>query len=916
MSVSTSGLEIRSVWLGFGLGWIGVLGIFWAAGGEIGDGRGTGTCRGEYPEAVSAGLAASTGEKSEASESDQLSAKAKPPSSPSPEKGQSLRISNRPPKPGEMGYRPLDGGQAQLNPPSLLWIHEKQAHTYTVQWAQKKDFSDAVTVADIPWNTYTHHEPWKPGTYYWRYRFKTKEGEFSEWSMVRSVVVPAEATAFPMPTRAEQRRRLPTGHPRLFVRPEELPQLRRLAQGELAPLLKELQAEADRIIRAGPTPEPTKRGSVRDRKDTEAIKHWWPNRVQTERACMEAETLAFVYLLTGDKKYGEAARRWVLHLASWDPDGPTNFALNCEAAKPMLFRPARAYDWAYPMFSPAERQKIQAVMRRRIHDAWVSWEVRQGVGHFTNPYNSHGNRTWHKIGEAGMAFLGEIPEAEDWLDYAVNKFFACYPVWADEDGGWHEGLSYWAGYISKVVGWLQAMEVGLGIDWRKKPFFAQVVDYPMYVAPPGSPNSGFGDLSHRPPSAGWGPTVEFFCRAWAGQPGGSHAPYWQWWAQQWKMRPARGIAAFLYAIRLPPPPPPKAPADWPPSKVFRGIGVASLHTNLLDSRQDVHVLFKSSPFGTQSHGHNPHNSFQLNAYGQELLMTCVYRDLHGSPFHYQWAHSTVAHNCVLVDGQGQTKHTAAPLGRIAYDRLTSQWDHVVGEAAEAYEGRLVRFRRHVVLVKPAAKPAEAQTSAAAIQSRFASAQAVIAPPAAGAGSVQAKSAPEKLDPANSAGTKLTHSPSDATGAGWIPFVVLYDDLEARQPASFQFMLHGLRPFQIDQQKARLLLELDKAGVEVQYLSPVGLGFRQWDGYQPPPTQPFPNQWHVEASTQEKLRTLQMLTVIVPYRTGQRPDWSARRLETDSELGVQIDAGSCRLSIWFAKPGQPDPNHLRLEGLGK
>ena len=139
---------------------------------------------------------------------------------------------------------------------------------------------------------------------------------------------------------------------------------------------------------------------------------------------------------------------------------------------------------------------------------------------------------------------------------------------------------------------------------------------------------------------------------------------------------------------------PRPPTDLPPSKVFRGIGVASLHTTLRDSRDDVHFLFKSSPFGTQSHGHNPHNTFQLNAYGEALLTTCVYRDLHGSKFHYQWAHSTVAHNGVLVDGQGQIPHTPAPHGQIVQARLTPEWDYVVGDATAAYGDRLVRYRRH------------------------------------------------------------------------------------------------------------------------------------------------------------------------------------------------------------------------------
>ena len=84
-------------------------------------------------------------------------------------------------------------------------------------------------------------------------------------------------------------------------------------------------AEADKLIAAGPTPEPEHMGSARDKENAELVKYWWPNREQTEKACREAETIAFVYLITGEKKYGEAARRWILHLASWNPDGPDEF---------------------------------------------------------------------------------------------------------------------------------------------------------------------------------------------------------------------------------------------------------------------------------------------------------------------------------------------------------------------------------------------------------------------------------------------------------------------------------------------------------------------------------------------------------------------------------------------------------------
>jgi hypothetical protein len=280
----------------------------------------------------------------------------------------------------------------------------------------------------------------------------------------------------------------------------------------------------------------------------------------------------------------------------------------------------------------------------------------------------------------------------------------------------------------------------------------------------------------------------------------------------------------------------------PQSKVFHGIGVASLHDTLLDSNEDVHLLFKSSPFGCQSHGHNPQNTFQLNAYSEALLTTCVYRDLHGSKFHIGWCHSTIAHNSVLVNGEGQIKHSAQPGCGIVDERLTPRFDYVCGNAAAAYGGKLTRFLRHAVFVKP-------------------------------------------------------------------DLLVLCDDLAAPEPASFQFMLHALKEFTVDEKAARLSVERPKAGVVVQYLSPGPLAFRQWDGYQPKPTKEFPNQWHVEAGTQDKSRELGMLTVIVLYRTGKRAEWSARRVESETALGTVVTRGGKEVLVAIRKHGVTGPARL-------
>ena len=756
-----------------------------------------------------------------------------------------LPLDQRPARADEWGYRPADGATVPLNPPSFTWIAPANAVTYDVQWSGAAAFpaGSTTTVTGVTWPTYTHHTAFQPGVWFWRYRAVTGKGEATGWSIARRVEVPASATEMPMPSVAQQRERVPASHPRLFLRPEDLPRLRELAQGREAEAFAVLRKAADGYIRKGPTPEPANKGSAREKDNPELIKYWWPNREQTEAACNEAETLAFVYLLTGDQTYGEAARRWVLHLASWDPAGNTNFALNCEAAKPMLYRPARAYDWAWDMFTADERAKVQAAMRARVIDAWNSGEVSRGTGHLQRPYGSHANRVWHKIAEAGIAFLDEIPEAPRWLDYAVNKFFACYPVWSDDDGGWHEGVSYWSGYQNKVVWWLQVAQAALGIDGMKKPFFAHVGDYPLYLAPPHSPNAGFGDLSGRPitPPA----FLEYHLRARGASGDGGRAGYWRDWAERGGMPTNGGFLGFLYRANLPPLPPKRPLTELPPSKVFHGIGVASLHLTLADSREDIHFALKSSPFGSQSHGHNAQNGFLLNAYGEALLVANTYRDLHGSKFHYDYVHTTRAQNAVLVDGQGQIPHSAAATGRIVREDFRPGYDYVAGDATAAYGGRLTKAWRHVVFLK-----------------------------------------------------------------GARPCVVLYDELVAPRPATFQFMLHAPRAFAVDEAAGRLRVEQTKAGVEIAYLAPESLGFKQTDGFNPPPTREFPNLWHVEAGTRAKRAEIGVVTVMVPYRAGQGAPWTARRSDTPAGVSVEIDLGGEKVTLLFPAPGSE--NAVRVD----
>jgi hypothetical protein len=53
----------------------------------------------------------------------------------------------------------------------------------------------------------------------------------------------------------------------------------------------------------------------------------------------------------------------------------------------------------------------------------------------------------------------------------------------------------------------------------------------------------------------------------------------------------------------------------------------------------------------------------------------------------------------------------------------------------------------------------------------------------------------------------------------------------------------------------------------------------------------------------------MLTILVPYRAGQRSEWSAERLENDTAIGVRVVRAGKPTLIAFRKEGVAGPASL-------
>lgn len=600
---------------------------------------------------------------------------------------------DRPARPGEWGFRPAEGAVAATDPPAFVWRPQRHAASYEWQLAREAGFERIERRArGLAWNVHCPPRGLGRGRWFWRVRFVRSSGERSAWSRVRSFVVDETSALFALPEREELLSRVPRRHPRLFVRPEQREELRRRIAGDLRGPWRRLLARCERLLRDPPsTEEPPRYPEDVAPRSEEWRAIWWGNRKRTIAVLDAAATLAFARWLGGEElaAHGRLARRLLLAAARWDPRGATGYRYNDEAGMPYAYHFARAYTFLHDLLDEDERALCRRVMRVRGRDMYRHLCPR----HLWRPYSSHSNRAWHFLGEVGIAFLGEIPEAGDWVWFAANVFTACYPVWSDAEGGWHEGLAYWRSYLGRFTWWADVMRSALRLDAYTKPFFAHVGDWPLYLQPPGTRGGGFGDLCGRLRSSGNARLMALFAAR-------ARNPYWAWYAA------AHGDAArpgdsYIDLLRgALPAVTPRPPTDLPKARLFAGVGQAVLNTDLEHAADNVEVIFKSSPFGTQSHGYEAQNSMLLYAYGERLLIRSGYRDLYGSAHHRRWMWSTRSTNSVTVEGHGQLPHSPLARGRIEGFSTTDGLQWVRGEAAGAYGGRLRRFTRDVVLLEP------------------------------------------------------------------------------------------------------------------------------------------------------------------------------------------------------------------------
>jgi hypothetical protein len=764
------------------------------------------------------------------------------------------RLLEREPGDKEFDPTPGDGSAPPVNPPPVRWLsHEGVARWRVVLTGPKGQRLEFGPLRDA---ILALRERLSPGEWTWQFFGLNDAGDVVGESHPRAFTVRRGLPGFASPDVRKLERAWKGRRPRLFA--ERIAMLREHLEGEFAAPYQQLQTWCELAERQPRMPEPADyrplpRDSVGHNED------WHRILSAGKVGSAHAARFALSFLLNGNTRHLGLAKRWAKNLLDWSPWGTTSLAICDEAGMTMLERLSFVYDWLYPHWSDVERERFREVMLIRGEEAR---ERDRRVGFAARPFFNHQCRTLAFTGAAGVAFLGDIPQAAEWLQYVLDVMAVSYPSgsWGSDDGGWSQGLNYWSAYMMRLIHFVAAAQE-LGIDFAAAPYYRNTGYFAVYHLPPYAPCGGFGDAAYRPPGLNHKLVVGAFgaaardgyLRAYADAVPATRRRPEETLADSSLVGDARRWDAWdmpeVLELLFTPGPDlePKDLRELSPARVFPYVGWAAMHSALGDAERDSWLEFKSSPFGSVSHSHTDQNAFNLYACGERLLIDSGYYPWYFSPHDALWTNQSWAHNLVLVDGRGQPPYDWFARGRIAAFSDTPPFAYVRGEAAEAYNR----------------------------------------PPHRAALELAERHCPELIERMGPATEVRRASRSVLMIDADRPVYVVLDWLRTADPVRFQWLAHAEEKMELERSGFRV--RRGAARLQVKFICPTELSLKQDDRFFVDPEARHdgaPKQWHLTAETAEPAPVARFMTVLLPHCEGQEPP-AVEPLVGEAAIGARV-----------------------------
>lgn len=477
---------------------------------------------------------------------------------------------------------------------------------------------------------------------------------------------------------------------------------------------------------------------------------------------------------------------------------------------------ALLYDQLQKEMTPAERTSAEELMLRVLR-----YYYPQQIGAEENHiFNNHFWQQNLRVLFECAFLLYDNPtyaaEVTPMMEYYYELWTARAPASGfNRDGVWHNGSGYFSTNVKTLYYMPMLFSYVSRRDFLQHPWYQNAGQATSYTFPPQSKSSGFGDGSEKDnePNRLRAAFADFLARE-------LNDPYAGWYASSCRPAVESDLEMRLYRLCTPRSYDASLPADARKMVWYKDAGEVVMHSNLAQTTEDVNLSFRSSTFGSGSHTTSSQNAFNLLYKGKEVYRSSGYY-LNFSDAHNLMSYRhTRAHNTILVNGIGQPYSTKG-YGNVMRAFEGKHITYCLGDASKAYSG--------------------------------------------------ISDDPMWIDAFDKAGIKQTPE----YGFGTTPLskyrrhilmlhpegiVLVYDELEASQPVSYDWLLHSPSQLFLNPE----LLMVSHANKEAGFTavtqlfcnSPVKMSLT--DRFVVPPTAlpdpAYPNQWHMTARIEGQSKT--------------------------------------------------------------
>jgi len=396
-----------------------------------------------------------------------------------------------------------------------------------------------------------------------------------------------------------------------------------------------------------------------------------------------AYNTALAYVLTGDKKYADMARRAMLastHIKAWTDSFYCRYPLGWGAhGRPLTESSVThhlglAYEWAYTALTPDER--------RQMEDALIEKGIKWSYDRISDPAvrgMNQGIVFGSEIGVTLLALEPHRPEVKPLREQVTKWMLSAISDYSLPDGDSSEGSAYWAYTMSTAVNLLAALgRKDPGSLHRQLAHKVQLaMDWLIYLKSNRDDSSDInwndcGSGTYMPPAS-----VAAFMAKYL------HDPTAAWFMKKYS-GPNDMLSAFMWdgAVKA------KEPVKYL-AKHFRGTG----HTMLREGFEigDGLVTMITGPFGG-GHYHADRPAFTFEAYAKPLAMDpgmISYSDPEANTLD-----DSRIHNTVTLDGANVSDKT-----KTTKFFSSSLLDYVEVEGAKAYKD-CSKYVRKLIYLRP------------------------------------------------------------------------------------------------------------------------------------------------------------------------------------------------------------------------